>query len=138
MVVIGAKRLGSLYFDVSLLSDYPYENEILIGPSQHLEIRNIIINNYDNQMYFNGMYIMDAIIGHKLGFNYKENINYQTYLSQIITNTMQYVHQNIHDNSNKAEKSFHKLQFGQKLCYHYWENKNKLILNGKTFLEILK
>eukprot|EP01084_Bolivina_argentea_P012484 23375_1 len=79
MVVIGAKRLGSLYFDVSLLSDYPYENEILIGPSQHLEIRNIIINNYDNQMYFNGMYIMDAIIGHKLGFNYKENINYQIY-----------------------------------------------------------
>eukprot|EP01084_Bolivina_argentea_P319352 553919_1 len=56
-------------------------------------------------MYFNGMYIMNAIIGDKLGFNYKENINVQTYLSQIITNTM-YINGN---NSDKAEQSFHKL-----------------------------
>lgn len=123
IAVIGARRLGSLYFDVSLLSDYPHENEVLLGPSEHLEIRNLIVNDYDCSLYFGAMYIMDALTGHRLSFDYQENENYQMYLTDVIKNTLHYVDGQI------------ELEFGQKLCYHYWENKSILRWNIREFME---
>eukprot|EP01083_Nonionella_stella_P074740 202859_1 len=124
LVSIGAKRLGSLYFDASLLSDYPHENEVLLGPSQHLEIRNVIMNHYDNEIYFGAMYLMDALIGHKLSFDYDANEQYQTYLTQIIRTTMSYL-----------DGVISELQSGTKICYEYWQNKRILRLNMKRFMQ---
>ena len=108
--MIGAQRLGSLYFDVSLLSDYPHEDEVLLRPSEHLEICNLIIDDYDCSLYFGAMYIMDALTGHRLSFDYQQHENYQMYLTDVIRNTLHYVDGQIN------------LEYGQKLCYHYWEN----------------
>jgi len=124
IAVIGAQRLGSLYFDVSLLSDYPQESEVIMGPSDHLEIRNLIINGYDMEIYFDAIYIMDALIGHKLSFDFKQNESNQMYLCQIIENVL--------NNDDIEEKGG---EFGQKICSHYWSNKTRLRWNIKQFID---
>jgi len=124
VAVIGAQRMGSLYFDASLLSEYPNENEILLGPSQHLEIRNLIVDGYDCQTYFAAIYVMDALIGHRLGFDFAEHAKYEEYLRDVIRAAMRYI-----------EQTDAALSIGQRLCYEYWVNKKQLFWNMRQFAE---
>lgn len=125
MAVIGAQRMGSLYFDASLVSEYPFECEVLLGPSQHLEVRSVTVEGHDCRTYFGAMYIMDAFIGHRLGFDFAKYPKYGQYLCDVIAATMQFV-----EGGHATE-----LGVGQRLCYEYWGNKKQLFWRMRSFVE---